>query len=132
MYTLALEWLSRAQLTQNVPFLDVRLSLVGVFLRLAGLSESSLVSYVISLAKRARDIGSLAAQLQGQGLPATGATHAFAAALLTRVARPAAAPSAYKQQEQAAMAAARKNRCAPVCLPSYAWTCLCPGGRCVH
>lgn len=80
----------------------------------AGLSESSVVSYVTSVAKRATDGAKLARQLEGAGLPATQATRTFAEALLLRFSSKApAAPSVYKQQESKAIAVAKKNRFVP-------------------
>ena len=79
----------------------------------AGLADGATVSFSISMAKRASSVAALAVQLQGVGLPASGATYSFAADLLARVPRPGQAPaiSTYKQQEKADLIVARKNRC---------------------
>lgn len=51
----------------------------------SGLSESMLVSYVLSLAKKASSTASLAAELEGQGLPQGARTRTFAQELLARL-----------------------------------------------
>lgn len=77
----------------------------------AGYAESSVVAYVVSLAKRATNASVLATQLQGAGLPASSATQSFASELLARVPRAGQqAVSTYKQQEKAALSVAKKNR----------------------
>lgn len=82
----------------------------------AGLSERALADYCISLGKRARDAGSLASQLEEQGLPSGSATRQFAADLLARLPRggggggAAAAAAAQKQREAEAAAFARKQQ----------------------
>lgn len=76
-----------------------------------GFAEGAVVAYVISLAKKASNAGTLAARLQGEaGLPASSATQTFASELLARVPRAGAAVNTYQQQEKAAISVARKNR----------------------
>lgn len=80
-------------------------------INLIGLSESAVVSFVVSVAKRATDGARLAQQLEGAGLPPTQATRTFANELLQRFSTQApVAPSAYRQQEDKAVALAAKNR----------------------
>ena len=50
-----------------------------------GYAESAVVGFVLALARKAPSAAALAHQLEGQGLPASDATRAFAAALLSRL-----------------------------------------------
>lgn len=81
----------------------------------SGLSERALADYCISLGKRARDVSSLAASLEENGLPPGSSTRQFAADLLARLPRgggsaAAAAAAAQKQREAEAAAFARKQQ----------------------
>lgn len=82
---------------------------------LLGFAERALVEYCISLGKKAKDAGSLAATLEGQGLPAGSTTRQFASDLLARLPRgggsaAAAAAAAQRQRDAEAAAFARKQQ----------------------
>ncbi|CAL8468358.1 g7898 [Coccomyxa elongata] len=78
---------------------------------LLGFAESAIVSYVISLGRKASNAALLARQLEGQGLPSSMETRQFAEELLAKIPRAGAAPgrAAYQQREREAAAFARKN-----------------------
>ena len=70
-----------------------------------------MVSFVISLGRKASNGAALAEQLHTQGdLPESSQLQSFASALIARIPRAGVAPSAYKQQEREAIAAQRQNR----------------------
>ena len=77
----------------------------------AGFAVPAVVSFVISLGRKASNGAALAEQLHSQGdLPKSSQLQKFASALIARIPRAGVAPSAYKQQEREAIAAQRQNR----------------------
>lgn len=91
---------------------------------LVGFAERALVDYCVSLGKKAKDAASLAATLEGQGLPPGSSTRQFAADLLARLPRgggvgsaAAAAAAAQKAREAEAAAFARKQATYGLLLP---------------
>jgi len=87
---------------------------------LVGFSDRTLAEFCIALAKRhaksdASALHALTAKLQAQGLPSNEATHQFAASLLKALPhnnnqQQARQPNVSKQEEQDALAMARKSR----------------------
>ncbi|EIE19374.1 P-loop containing nucleoside triphosphate hydrolase protein [Coccomyxa subellipsoidea C-169] len=80
---------------------------------LLGFAESAVVSYVVSLGRKASNAAVLARQLEGQGLPSGMETRRFAEDLLAKIPRAGAAPGRaalqYQQRERDAAAFVRKN-----------------------
>ena len=71
---------------------------------LVGFSQSTVVSYILAVAKKHSSADSLAVVLRQQGLPAGSETNAFASQLLKRLPRKgssAAGPSVHEQQAKA-------------------------------
>ncbi|CAI5949617.1 unnamed protein product [Closterium sp. NIES-65] len=78
--------------------------------QILGYSESSLVSFVIALAKRSSSVSALTSSLSSNGLPASPATSAFASQLASRIPSAKKGPSAYKTEEKAAIEFARRQQ----------------------
>ncbi|CAI7793031.1 unnamed protein product, partial [Closterium sp. NIES-54] len=78
--------------------------------QILGYSESSLVTFVIALAKRSSSVSALTSSLSSNGLPASPATSAFASQLASRIPSAKKGPSAYKTEEKAAIEFARRQQ----------------------
>ncbi|CAI5464562.1 unnamed protein product [Closterium sp. Yama58-4] len=78
--------------------------------QILGYSESSLVTFVIALAKRSSSVSALTSSLSSNGLPASPATSAFASQLALRIPSAKKGPSAYKTEEKAAIEFARRQQ----------------------
>jgi pre-mRNA-splicing factor ATP-dependent RNA helicase DHX16 len=88
---------------------DLRVWVADQLCVLMGASESTIVNYILSVAKRHTSAASLSTALAGQGLPA-GSTAAFAAELLSRLPQRSVGPSQFQVQHKEATAFARRNK----------------------
>lgn len=76
---------------------------------LVGFSQSTVISYILAVAKKHSSADSLAVVLRQQGLPAGSETNAFASQLLKRLPRKGASAAGPSVHEQQAKALIKKN-----------------------
>ena len=90
---------------------ELKAWVAGELHKLLGFSQSTVVSYILAVAKKHTAAESLAVVLRQQGLPSGGETNAFASQLLSRLPRKGSSgPSSQDLQAKQAKALVKKNQ----------------------